>query len=229
MPVISDEMKQAAQAASDITIPKDIEAKVQSLMETLNSEQWQANFEKTRGNVASLLGAQESWEQAKGKGKNKAGESAPGNRLYVFISASMPLQTLRNYARDIEKLPGTVMVLRGWVNGGTKVKPTATFVANIIRKDPDCQGQLCEMRNVEVQIDPYLFRRFAISQVPAVAFETNVEGIGYCGKDPEIHPAGSADNVVYGDASLLYAVEQLYALSKETALKPIIDLLEPKV
>jgi len=229
VPEISEEMLDKARNVSDVVIPKDIEQKVQSLMETLNGEQWQKNFQQMRGDVATMLDI-ESNEVVKRANKNDLATAiGPTDRLYVFISSSVPLNTLRNYAKDIEKVPGAIMVLRGFINSGHKIKPTASFFADIAKKDPDCQGQRCEMRKIEIQIDPFLFRRFSINSVPAVAFETNVEGIGYCGLDVDTPPTGTSNNVVYGDASLLYAVEQLYELSKEPRLHNVINRLEPKV
>ncbi|MDW7711822.1 MAG: type-F conjugative transfer system pilin assembly protein TrbC [Deferrisomatales bacterium] len=104
----------------------------------------------------------------------------PTDRIYLFISESVPLETLRNYARDVADLgdPRIVMVLRGFVGGMRHVLPTRRFVLDVLRKDLACNPEAasdCELYPVSLVIDPLLFRRYDIQAVPAVAYAQDVE------------------------------------------------------
>ena len=66
-----------------------------------------------------------------------AGELPTDERVYIFISSSMPKQTLRNYVRDVAKLsdPNVKLVMRGLVGGMKYIKPTLRFVGSLFVKD----------------------------------------------------------------------------------------------
>jgi len=149
-------------------------------------------------------------------------------RIYIFVSSSVPRQTLRNYAVDLDKLrdPGISMVMRGFVGGMKHVKPTLEFVTKTIVKDESCDAakEKCETYSVNIGIDPMLFRRYRITQVPAVVYVKGLsvadqamsEGIGSNAKASDFY-------VVYGDASLDYVLERIH---KETKSKSIENILK---
>src|SRR3546814_19396346 len=80
----------------------------------------------------------------------------------------MPISTLRNYAVQLERVHG-VMAFRGVPGGLRKMGPMAKVTAQILRLDPGCEGPNCVMRNVQLIIDPVVFRQHGIAQVPALA------------------------------------------------------------
>jgi len=108
----------------------------------------------------------------------------------LFISSSIPLNTLRAYAHDISEnnLPVT-MILKGFVGGMTKMKPTVQFIKSIIQVDDDCQVD-CDTYNVDINIDPELFNGFNIKSVPAF---TDLSG----------------STRLYGDADVAYLIERM--------------------
>ena len=112
-----------------------------------------------------------------------------GNYI-LFISSSIPVNTLRAYAHDISEnnLP-VKMVLKGFVGGMTRIKPTVQFIKNIIQIDDDCKFD-CDTYNVDINIDPELFGSFNINSVPAF---TDLSG----GK------------ILFGDADISYLIEKL--------------------
>lgn len=135
------------------------------------------------------------------------------DRLYLFVSKSVPLPTLRRYAEALEETPGAVMLVRGFVEGGTRIRPTLEFIASILRKDANCRGAECEMRRVAVQVDPVLFRRYGIQAVPAVAVVEGLVTDGSCSEGNQDVVSVGAHQVVYGDAPVSTLLEQL---SKES-------------
>lgn len=95
-----------------------------------------------------------------------------GYKYYLFISSSIPKETLYNYALSIydynSKNPNdkVVMVIRGCINGCTKIKPTIDFIKDVITVNGKYKDGL---NGVEVWIDPTLFRYFKINKVPCLA------------------------------------------------------------
>lgn len=144
---------------------------------------------------------------------SKTIQLSPDERIYVFISSSVPVETLRNYARDIDRIgsPNIKMVMRGFVGGMKYIKPTMEYLSDILKKDRLCDfraGQKCEVYGTSIYIDPLLFRAYNIKEVPAFVY---VKGLKVM--DPLLSE-GITDNVtsaqatvLYGDVSLEYAVE----------------------
>lgn len=117
--------------------------------------------------------------------------SEPG--LFVLVSLSMPASSLDRLAAQAAKARGT-LVLRGVVDNS--LKKTAELTAEVLRRHPGAQ----------FQIDPTLFRRFGVEQVPAFVLSARREDDGTCGKDCD---ANSTFVRVAGDVSLDYALEYL--------------------
>ncbi len=167
--------------------------------------------------------------------KNESG-LPEDERIYVFISESVPLQTLRNFAADLDKMkePNVIMVLRGFVGGMTEILPTARFVSSILQKDPDCDvfaGEDCLSYQVNIQIDPLLFRRYHIERVPAVVFAKGVGQVdnGFGSKGLEDQAAGGEWFSFMGDASLGYSLERINKEAQSKGLKGFIKKLKKGV
>jgi len=145
---------------------------------------------------------------------------AEDERIYVFISSSMPKETLKNYASSIDRLKDSriIMVLRGCIGGCRKLMPTAHFVQSIVA--PSEKEQL----QVEVQIDPNLFRLHDIGVVPAVVFAGGVRLDVDEGSEGDLNHLQSAPSsyAVFGDASLDYAIEKINVKISNPRLKAIV-------
>ncbi|WP_306552790.1 type-F conjugative transfer system pilin assembly protein TrbC [Sphingobium sp. IP1] len=117
----------------------------------------------------------------------------------LFASSSMPIETLRTYARQLAQVGG-VIAFRGVPGGLTKIGPMAELTARMLRIDPGCEGPACTMRNVQVVIDPILFRQHGIARVPALAMLPGDPIQPYCEREDETAPR--ATHLVLGDAAL---------------------------
>ncbi|UZW57692.1 type-F conjugative transfer system pilin assembly protein TrbC [Sphingobium sp. JS3065] len=135
----------------------------------------------------------------------RAGALAKNWVPMLFASSSLPLQTLRNYAAQLETVGG-VIAFRGVPGGMSKIGPMAKLTAQILRVDPGCEGPACTMRNVQLIVDPILFRQHGVNQVPAFAMAPGDPTLPYCERDDEIGP--SASHIVYGDAALSGLLEE---------------------
>ncbi|MDR2856555.1 MAG: conjugal transfer protein TrbC [Novosphingobium sp.] len=116
----------------------------------------------------------------------------------LFASSSMPLTTLRTYAAQLERAHG-VIAFRGMPGGMRKVEPMAKLTAQVLRLDPGCEGPACAMRDVQVIVDPLVFRQHGVTRVPALAMIPGDPTQPYCERDDE---SPRAAHVVYGDAAL---------------------------
>lgn len=133
-----------------------------------------------------------------------SGSSANQWLPLLFVSSSMPVETLRTYAGQLERAGG-VMAFRGMPGGMRQVGPMAQLSAAILRRDPGCEGPACAMRDVQLIVDPLIFRQHRVSQVPALAMIPGDPTRPYCERD-EASPR--AAHLVLGDAALSGLLEE---------------------
>lgn len=150
-------------------------------------------------------------------------------RIYVFVSSSMPLIALRNYAADISRLQdeNVVMVLRGFVGGVEKMGPTIAFIESVLRVSEDCPlGEPgCKLRNIHVVVDPLLYRRYGIERVPAVVVARGVQAQNEGQSEGDDDVSVQEYFVVNGDARLGYALELVRRESSSPWLAQLRDRL----
>ena len=154
--------------------------------------------------------------------EEEQGPKLAGNQLVMFVSSSMPLTTLRNYARDLSKVGG-VMVMRGTVGGISKMNETISLTRNVLVANPTCEGAKCKMWGTEMLIDPMLFRLYGISKVPALIYQPDMHIQSYC---DGLEKATKASAVVYGDASVHTLLERMNMISPDAKVKSLVERLE---
>lgn len=140
----------------------------------------------------------------------------------LFVSSSMPIATLRTYAGQLEKAGG-VMAFRGMPGGLARAAPMAKLSAEILRIDPGCEGPACAMRNVQLIVDPLVFRQHGVNAVPALAMIPGDPTQPYCERD-ETSPAAS--HTVYGDAALSGLLEEYARLGAKQEVQDVQVRLE---
>lgn len=155
------------------------------------------------------------------------GRLSPSERVYVFISASMPLATIRNYVASVARLgdPNISLVVRGFIGGMTKIQPTAAFIGSVLQRDPACRPQDgdCEMLPAGVAVDPLLFRRYRIERVPAVVYAQGVTaGDAGLSEGDTANTKVSGSFTAFGDASLEYLLDQLRRESGSASLAALL-------
>jgi len=164
------------------------------------------------------------------KSRAKRGLLPENERIHLFVSSSMPVHTLKNYARDMDRLgdPNVFMVIRGFVGGMKRVKPTLDFVREVIA-DPNCDGRKtgCNAYRVSIKIDPLLFRRYGIVRVPAAVYAPDVRVT-----DPGLSE-GMESNVktgdhytLRGDTSLEYILETFRKESSRPSIESLLESLK---
>lgn len=155
-----------------------------------------AERERQAKALRQALGLEPAEERALAKAAPAV--TAKGWVPILFVSSSMPISTLRNYAVQLEKVHG-VMAFRGVPGGLRKMGPMAKLTAQILRLESDCEGPNCVMRDVQLLIDPIVFRQHGIAQVPALAMIPGDPTQAYCERDDD---SPRAAYVVFGDSAL---------------------------
>ncbi|WP_231746404.1 type-F conjugative transfer system pilin assembly protein TrbC [Sphingobium baderi] len=122
----------------------------------------------------------------------------------LFVSSSIPIETLRTYAGQLERAGG-VMAFRGMPGGMRQVAPMAKLSAAILRRDPGCEGPACAMRDVQLIVDPLVFRQHGVVRVPALAMIPGDPTRPYCERDDA---SPRAAHLVQGDAALSGLLEE---------------------
>jgi type-F conjugative transfer system pilin assembly protein TrbC len=134
---------------------------------------------------------------------HKADETAPNiaGRVVVALSSSMPEAMLTSYMQQLDRRPESLVVLRGFVGGAHKVKPTGLLMEKIRRKvagDPQ-RGHY----RVETVVDPLFFEQLGIDKVPAVAYLEGVQSLAHCNQEDY-----SKATVIYGAGSIEAALKE---------------------
>jgi type-F conjugative transfer system pilin assembly protein TrbC len=173
---------------------------------------------------------QEYYQGAPDVASAMAGELPANERIYIFISSSMPKKTLRNYVRDVARLrdPNVKLVMRGLIGGVKYIKPTMRFVSGILLKDPDCDPEKsrCERYAAGVNVDPLLFRRYGIDKVPTIVYARNVTVLDMeMSEGMERNMTQGESYTIHGDVALTYALERFRSETESRALEALIRLL----
>lgn len=142
-----------------------------------------------------------------------AGKLAQDEKLYLFLSSSIPDDTVHNYLEAVERLnePNFTLMMKGYVPG-----ERTQYLIRITRKDRNCVDQLhrqkpvlCDRFEIPIKIKPALFEKFEISQVPALVYDNN-----------------RATWKITGDARLDYLLERINQEAKSPGLKGMVTVLQ---
>lgn len=136
-------------------------------------------------------------------------------RLYVLISESVPIETVRTYVRDLHLLndDNITIVMRGFIHSGTRIKPTMDYIKSLIAKDQGCKitnTHNCETYRANVNVDPLVFRKFGVQEVPAFVYVRGAimqDDELSIGNGENLHPDATW-KILYGDISMNYVLEK---------------------
>ena len=142
--------------------------------------------------------------------ERKADNAPPTARIYLFLSSSVPDETVRAYISTIAhaERDEIVPVLRGLVKG-RDFQASAGYFNRILQEEPDCRDTRetkCRRYQVPIRIDPLLFDRYGITRVPTLVY------------------AGDKDTfLIQGDAGLIFLLERI---NREAHSHELIDLID---
>jgi len=224
-PAFSDELLQSSK-----TVIENLDDKTQQ--EALEaSKKALADFESTKP-VLPILPKPELFESIQtqepvdigklaSQGQNiyrstQDGEKRYESQVLIFISSSMPDQTVTNYLDQSRRINAS-LVLRGFVNDTLTMTKQYLHGILVASADPEADSNIL--------IDPTLYERFSITQVPSIVVTESA--IQPCMKDacpPPVH------HIVSGDVSLAWALglvgRQIKSEALRSKLRPMIKTLE---
>lgn len=116
--------------------------------------------------------------------------------ILIFVSFSMPKASLKGWMTQAQRINAPIYI-RGLINNSFK----DTFKA---------VGELVEDQKGGVLIDPPLFKKYSITQVPAVVVRE---------QDSNLF------DVVYGDVTLDYALEKIVKMSSRTDSAQVVSAI----
>ena len=233
VPDLADSLTKADRLAERMAIPKNRnEREMADLAGTLDSyyhsDEFQVRLKSESARIkGELFGDATVKFYPDSKSPVLRGKLSNDERIYVFVSSSMPLSTIRNYAASVARLgdPNVAIVMRGFVEGMTKIQPTIRFIGSVLQRDPSCNPseRECEMMPASLAVDPLLFRRYGIDRVPAVVYARGVKAEDAALSEGDSKNTSIGENhTVYGDASLEYLIE---LTQRETGSRTLADLL----
>ena len=148
-------------------------------------------------------------QQPKEEQEMEAGNLNSTEKVYLFFSSSVPDETMQAYLTTIGKAgdPNVILVIRGWVGGMADTKADVTYFSRILQKDPACRdlSKPCQHYQMEINLQPALFTKFGITQVPAVVYENKNKAY-----------------LIQGDAGLDYLLERINHEAKSATLASLI-------
>jgi type-F conjugative transfer system pilin assembly protein TrbC len=144
--------------------------------------------------------------------KEQTGILSGTEKIYLFFSSSVPDETMKAYIAAIAGTgdPNLALVMRGWPGGrdGASTRADTNYFSTLLQKEPACARTPtpCEHYQLEISLQPELFAKYAITQVPAVVYVN--------------------DKVAYhiqGDAGLDYLLERINREAKSDTLNDLIQ------
>ena len=149
--------------------------------------------------------------QTTAKQKGQVNSLAAGEEVFLFISSSMPDETVHAYITDLDKAgdPHISLVMRGLVGGlaQARAKKGQSYFGRIMKKELDCPRTQtpCERYQMAIHLKPSLFTKYGITKVPAVIYEHD----------------GNAF-LIQGDTGLDYLLERINREVKSKGLTGLI-------
>lgn len=210
----------------DISISKEMQDRARQVGYTFDGRQ--TEFEAFKNTMSYDNGKVVFNQTQKTKTPIKyTGPFRDDERLYIFVSSSVPKETLVRYAQIIDSFGlghRVVMVMRGCIGGCEKIKPTLRFINDVITDD----GAIKEGLKAQVWIDPLLFRKYGITKAPIVVYAKGIntekiqlsEGLDQNLKNQPIFYKSE------GDWGLEHHIEVLYQKSKSASLQKLLTSMQ---
>jgi hypothetical protein len=171
-------MKKARELAKNMTIPENRHKEAgQKAAEKTNAVYRSQEFQdKVKGyeNWEDLVpGAKKAKKEQKGKGI-----LADSEKVYLFLSSSIPEASFQGYMASLDGVPEIVPTMYGIVGGlGKEMKKERVawwrkvLKKDITRKEPETPDKSpCDLIKPSIAIKPQLFRQYEITEVPALVY-----------------------------------------------------------
>jgi hypothetical protein len=169
-------LEQAGKLRETMTVPENSHAlegqdAARKTMEQFNSPSFQEKLRSQRESIQGENPKQEQTSATQGKGTLSTQES-----VYLFLSSSMPEAMVNRYLIDVSRTgeQRIVPVLFGLPQGLAGKRVNADYFSRVMQADPGCRDTTeapCQRLEVPLKINPELFARYNINEVPALAYD----------------------------------------------------------
>jgi conjugal transfer pilus assembly protein TrbC len=233
---LNEIVKEAKKLKQQLKLPKKLNKEgleaAKKCAERFHSEENQKIIQQEKERISKDVFHQERKPDDKEGQLNHVKGLSGSERLYIFVSSSIPESTLKSYVSDVDqaKDPNIAIVFRGFVGGMEDIESAVEYLKWLIVKDPKClaeKEQNCDGFHAGIQIDPLLFKRFHIESVPAFVFLQNVK------VDDSEFSLALKDNlktdpkglIIRGDIPLRHALERFDKESSNPRIKHLLKMI----
>lgn len=185
--------KEQGRKAKEIIVPYKTE--VAEIIKTVSTRQSQPDIQAFKTEITNIAKNQCSGQYQDANSASMLVPEAAPVPIMIFVSFSMSKESIKGWIAQAKKI-GAAVYIRGLVNNS--FKDTTKAVLELIQDQP---GGLL--------IDPTLFKKYSIAQVPAV-----------------VVTSGNSFDVVYGDVTLDYALESISKAVQVSESKYLLDAIK---
>jgi len=172
---VNSALQQATEKKNTIILPDKSqlqtgEEAAKKVNDTYRSPAFQEKIAKEMERLETFIPGEKRPKEQEEKKKKEIAET---EQLYLFLSASIPDETIRNYMADLDIAKDVIVVMYGVVGGLKDKNQMGEWYKLVSRKDPLCEDKpekRCERYEVKIKIKPGLFRQYAITAVPALVY-----------------------------------------------------------
>lgn len=188
----------------------------------------QLNFKKSMGIYSKTV---EQIQKNRYEGINYSNKYlATSERLIIAISSSVPKETIINYFKSLDNVHSDVVfVINGFIGNNPKfIKPTLNYISDLLNKNNKSNKTDKDRYGYRVDINPKIFMKYSIEQVPAVIFVKNynpyseLQGNGLMKEpvnDEEVY-------ISYGDSGIQYTLNKINKQAKSKTLDKLIKNIQ---
>jgi len=135
---------------------------------------------------------------------------AETEKVYLFLSSSIPEASFQGYMASLEGVPEILPVMQGMVGGLGKEhkEERVQWWSKVLQKDPTCekrQEKPCELIKPAISIKPGLFKQYSVTEVPALVYDR-----------------GDAIFQIQGDVGIVTLLEKVNQEAKSPGLTAVI-------
>jgi len=121
-------------------------------------------------------------ESGQNKQRDQAAQGilAETEKVYLFLSSSIPVASFQGYMAYLDELPEIVPVMKGMVGGLGKENKTerVQWWSKVLKKDTTCEKtpeEPCDLIKPAISVKPALFTQYSITEVPALVYDRGDE------------------------------------------------------
>ena len=202
-------LEQVGKLRETMTVPENSHAQegmeaARSTAEQFNSPGFQ---EKLRCQMERIQG--ENPNQVQTSATQGKGTFSGQEMVYLFLSSSVPETVVNRYLIDIGRTgeQRIVPVLFGLPEGMEGKRINADYFSRVMQADPGCRDtpeSPCHRLEVPLKVNPGLFSRYNISEVPALVYDN-----------------GQDSWSIHGDTELAYLLKKVGKVANIPALAGI--------